>query len=462
MKIQLVLLILGLTSGTFTAVSKISPSVWKHISKNASVNILISFKESDLESIRGSITSQSFATRTQRIQALYNSLKTHADSTQAQVLKALEGSKARKNSIQVNQLWITNQISVNGADLTLLQELDKFSEISSIEKEKIIPSVQPTESKVVPKAELQAGEQWGVLRVEAPEVWQSGIRGAGAVIAIVATGVRETHEALINGYRQQNGWYDPARKTDSPNDDRGVGTVVAGVIAGRLKGIGVAPEAQWIACKGCISFTCSTSDLLACGQWALCPTDSRGLDVCCDLAPSAVTNAWSSQSDFYEEVLKTLEVAGIASIFAAGSYGPGCGTIGYPGDSVKSIAVTSTEISNNGSSPWTAGPAEDGNIKPDLSAPGSYILSAWHTADKGYVGMSGTFVAAAHVSGVIALLKSKQPEASLEKIKEALLNGAQPIVPTGQNCGGIDDSIFPNNHAGYGVVNARVSVALLS
>ncbi|CAG7827668.1 unnamed protein product, partial [Allacma fusca] len=197
---------------------------------------------------------------------------------------ALEGSKARKNSIQVNQLWITNQISVKGADLTLLQELDKFSEISTIEKEQIIPSVKPAELKVVPKDQIQAGEQWGVEAIEAPAVWQSGIRGAGAVIAIVATGARGTHEALRDSYRQQNGWYDPIQKTDSPNDVIGVGTHLAGVIAGRVNGIGVAPEAQWIACKGCGTFNCSSADLLACGQWALCPTDSRGSDARCDLA----------------------------------------------------------------------------------------------------------------------------------------------------------------------------------
>ncbi|CAG7725385.1 unnamed protein product, partial [Allacma fusca] len=376
---------------------------------------------------------------------------------------ALEGSNARKNSIQVNQLWITNQISVKGADLTLLQELDKFSEISTIEKEQIIPSFQPTESKVVPKDQIQEGEQWGVEFIEAPQVWQSGIRGAGAVIAIVATGVRRTHEALRDGYRRQNGWYDPALRSNSPIDEIGVGTHLAGVIAGRVNGIGVAPEAQWIACKACGAVTCSTSDLLACGQWALCPTDSRGSDARCDLAPSAVANAWvMAQSDFYEEVLKTLEAAGIASLFAPTGYGPACGTIGSPGDSVRSITVTSVSVDNKVTGTAGAGPSEAGNIKPDLSAPGVKILSAFHTSDKAYASLTGISLAVPHVSGVIALLRSKQPEASLDKIKEVLFNGAQPTVPTGQNCGRIDESTYPNNHAGYGLVNARASAALLS
>ncbi|KAH0722206.1 hypothetical protein KY285_004819 [Solanum tuberosum] len=62
-------------------------------------------------------------------------------------------------------------------------------------------------------------------------------------------------------------------------------------------------------------------------------------------------------------------------------------------------------------------------LKPDVAAPGVKILAAT-LPPKGYNGfqlMSGTSMAAPHVSGIVALLKASHPHWSPAAIKSALV-----------------------------------------
>lgn len=76
------------------------------------------------------------------------------------------------------------------------------------------------------------------------------------------------------------------------------------------------------------------------------------------------------------------------------------------------------------------GPTADGRLKPDVVAPGERILSCRHqilgsgtTQERHYVAMSGTSMAAPHVSGVIAAFLSRRREfiGYPDKVKEILL-----------------------------------------
>src|SRR5436309_2789214 len=80
-------------------------------------------------------------------------------------------------------------------------------------------------------------------------------------VSSIDTGVRYTHEALKgNWVGGSYGWYDPYKGQATPYDDHGHGTHTMGTIAGS-KGIGVAPGAKWMACKGCDPSGC-TEDAL--------------------------------------------------------------------------------------------------------------------------------------------------------------------------------------------------------
>jgi serine protease AprX len=73
------------------------------------------------------------------------------------------------------------------------------------------------------------------------------------------------------------------------------------------------------------------------------------------------------------------------------------------------------------------GPTGDGRRKPDLVAPGERIVSCG--AGGGYVERSGTSMAAAHVSGVVAGILSVRPEfiGQAERVKELVLASCQDL-----------------------------------
>ena len=100
-------------------------------------------------------------------------------------------------------------------------------------------------------------------------------------------------------------------------------------------------------------------------------------------------------------------------------------TIGDPANLEEAIAVGSVHKTNPhtyGISYFSSrGPTADGRAKPDLVAPGEGILSAWHdwktrvpaerrTAQDLYIEMSGTSMAAPHVSGLLAAFLSLRRE----------------------------------------------------
>lgn len=82
-----------------------------------------------------------------------------------------------------------------------------------------------------------------------------------------------------------------------------------------------------------------------------------------------------------------------------------------------------------------------GILKPDIIAPGANILSAWPTkVGSGPDGsstldlnfLSGTSMATAHLSGIVALLKSTHPHWSPAGIKSAIMTTADKLDRSGR------------------------------
>jgi subtilisin family serine protease len=102
-----------------------------------------------------------------------------------------------------------------------------------------------------------------------------------------------------------------------------------------------------------------------------------------------------------------------------------------------------------------------GITKPDLSAPGESIFSAGHEGDSTYTTMSGTSMAAPHVTGLVALLFSAKPGLTYDQVKAALQGGCTTdlgrpfILCTVQ----LFRYRFPNSDYGQGLINARNSVS---
>lgn len=78
------------------------------------------------------------------------------------------------------------------------------------------------------------------------------------------------------------------------------------------------------------------------------------------------------------------------------------------------------------------GPSRSGNLKPDLTAPGSGIVSAAAGTGSGGVAFSGTSMAAPHVAGALALMKQAHPQWTAQELEAVLVNTANPEVFTSE------------------------------
>lgn len=195
-----------------------------------------------------------------------------------------------------------------------------------------------------------------------------------------------------------------------------------------------------------------------------------------------LVNADSGHFHAWNVVELTSRVGNWGSAFSAPLTGWQAGDPGYgvsaPGgtDCVITVAAHSSGIYSSGNN-WTGsnisyfssfGPIIDGRIKPEISAPGSNIISAissftthetanpWATVsfngrDYQYVPLSGTSMSSPFVAGVVALILEANPWLSPRQIKEIITETAYQDQYTAQQ---------GEERFGYGKVSAYDAVLL--
>jgi len=430
---------------------KINGQLRSVLAAKGNANVVVIFNADDTSVVLNKINSQRFASRGAKITTMKAELEQLQQATQQNAISILEGS-----SVTFHSLWINNRIYIEAATAEVVAAIAALSEVAEVREEFIAHIVDPLPSEVSTQAE------WGIDKIEAEAAWAlpGGNNGAGVVVSTIDTGARHTHEALRNNYRASRGWLDPYNANALPMDGNGHGTHVVGTIAGS-GGIGVAPGAQWIACRGCNTASCTETALSRCGQWVACPTNADGSGADCNTAPALCSNSWGGGQGqtWYDSIINSWRTAGIVPVFANGNAGPTCGSANSPGDNANVIGVGSTTSADAISSFSSRGPARSGIIKPDVSAPGSDVRSSWSTSDTAYNTISGTSMATPHVSGAIALLLSRNPAFSYAQVKGFLENNADRSLGAAATCGGTPPTTWPNNIYGYGRINARRALA---
>ncbi len=371
---------------------------------------------------------------------------------------------AGDNIAEYKSFWITNAIYVKG-DADYIRNLIENEDVEFAFENLDLVLVEPVFSEDAEDA--NEGIEPGLAVIGVRDAWRMGLTGKGRLVCNFDTGVDGTHEALQASWRGANGgsvsesWFDPYTSTDFPTDSRGHGTHTMGTMVGvdGADTIGVAYEAQWIA-AGVVdrggSIERTISDIISAFEWAVDPDGNPGTS---DDVPDVVNNSWGVPSGLYGpcddtfwDAIDNLEALGVVCLFAAGNEGPTPSSIRTPADRIttqfNSFAIGAVDgATMNVSSFSSRGPSGcDGiTIKPEITAPGSGIRSSINGG--GYAYKSGTSMATPHVAGAVAILKQFNPDATVNQIKNALIQGAVDMGAEGQD-----------NDYGYGVLNIKNSI----
>ncbi len=189
------------------------------------------------------------------------------------------------------------------------------------------------------------------------------------------------------------------------------GTAIAGAIAAHSKLIGVAPKVKLLAVR---AFSGS-------GESAQSTTFNllKSLDWVASKNARIVNMSFAGPADaMLQEMLIKANARGMVLIAAVGNAGPKSPPL-YPGADVGVIGVTATDAEDKVMPMANRGP------QVALAAPGVEILAA--APDGGYQVTSGTSIAAAHASGVAALLLAAKPKLTPAQVRSVLTRYAHRI-----------------------------------
>lgn len=438
------------------ATDKIEPALQESLRAERTSDYWIRFEDrADLE------PATNIADWTERGQFVYDALTTTAKASLAAVADELDAA-----NVDYESFPIANAVLVRGGTEDLALDLAASQEVAAVhenvEVEPVKP-VPPTGSDAEAAAEAGSPE-WGLEYINAPEAWEMGATGAGITVSSIDSGVQFDHPALARQYRGNTGsgswehdynWFNTRGDCqDVPCDDDGHGTHTMGTMvgddgAGNL--IGVAPDAQWIATNGCCENT-GAETLLASGWWLLAPTDLAGQNPDVSKRPHIVNNSWGTRAehyfdDFFTAIDEAWAAAGMFSTWSAGNTTPAarCDTVSSPGSHPNAYSVGAFDVNGVLAAFSRKGEGEDDVIKPEISAPGVNVRSSW--PGNGYNAISGTSMAAPHVSGAVAALWSYDPTlvGQIDLTRQLLAESAVDVDDT--ECGGTPEL---NNKYGEG------------
>ncbi|GGO24960.1 S8 family peptidase [Microbispora bryophytorum] len=296
------------------------------------------------------------------------------------------------------------------------------------------------------KKSLTSGKIWldgqrdlsldvSVPRTGAPVAWAQGLDGKGVKVAVLDSGIDDTHPDLAGKVVARKNFVQAEETPEEGDHDViGHGTHVASTVAGTGaasggKYKGVAPGATLLDGKVCYSYfgngVCSDSAILAGMQWAV----QSGAQV----VNMSLGAKDTPGMDPLEQAVNDLSAQyGTLFVVAAGNVGAEQ-SVDSPASADEALAVGAVTKTGVVDSYSSRGPRlDDYGVKPEITAPGTAITAARSSfADVGnpgdlYVTFDGTSMATPHVSGAAAILTQAHPDWAAQQRKSALMGGARP------------------------------------
>jgi subtilisin family serine protease len=280
-------------------------------------------------------------------------------------------------------------------------------------------------------------------QVGAPAAWAAGLDGTGVTVAVLDTGIDDTHPDLVGKVTVSKDF----TESGSVKDGHGHGTHVASLVAGTGAGNpnlrkGVAPGASLIVGKvlddgGSGSF----EGVLAGMEWAV----AQGADI----VSMSLGGGPSDGTDPLSLAVNELTDQGALFVIAAGNSGPDPMSVSSPAAADDSLAVGAVDGDDVLADFSSVGPRRRNRaLKPDVTAPGVDIIAARATGTEmgdvvndRYTSASGTSMATPMVAGAAAVLLQRHPTWTPDQLKAALAGTADPhpgFGPYEQGSGRID------------------------
>jgi subtilisin family serine protease len=235
-------------------------------------------------------------------------------------------------------------------------------------------------------------------------------------VAVIDTGIETEHPDLVGRVAKTANFVDGGAQSFA--QDRH-GTAVAGVIGARAnnnEGIfGVAPRADLIGIKACWHSTAHGLEA-RCSSWTL----AKAIDFAVSNGTRVINLSLGGPPDplLTRLIAKAIE-RGTTVVAAAMD---GADAPGFPASLPLVIGVVASDSHNDVRS-------GDRDRATMLAAPGVEILTT--TPRHAYAFVSGTSLAAAHVSGVVALLLEREPMMSPSQVRLVLFATAHPVTASG-------------------------------
>ena len=310
--------------------------------------------------------------------------------------------------------------------------------------------------------------------VNIPSAWNAGLNGAGIGVAVIDSGINDSHPDLWDTklthsrvvYHQDFTGTATTNSSGAKYDLYGHGTHVAGIVGGDgyLSGgnySGVAPAVSLVDLRALDeNGVGSDSTVIAAIQEAISLENKYNIQVINLSLGRGIAESYSQ--DPLCQAVESAWQAGIVVVVAAGNYGrlsvdgsDGYGTITAPGNDPYVITVGA--MNSNGSSSQSAqtmttytskGPtAYDFVVKPDIMAPGNNIVSLaapgatlealypdqlvdGNDGKPDYFTLSGTSMATPVVSGAAALLLQQNSNLTPDQVKARLMQTTYQSFPT--------------------------------
>jgi subtilisin family serine protease len=317
---------------------------------------------------------------------------------------------ARRHRLNREESQVFNLSGTTMFRWTIPDGRNVASVIRSLEADSAILSVQPNYRYTLQQARTGDGIQYSVEKLKLPRAHELA-KGDAILVAVIDSGIDPNHPELVDSIADS---FNPAGGDGAPHSH---GTGIAGAIVAKSRLTGVAPRARILAVRAFdpngASAEGTTFNILKGLEWA----SEKGARV--------INMSFAGPQDpIMARALAAANKKGIVLIAAVGNAGPKSPPL-YPAADTNVIAVTATDsqdrlfqMSNRGNHVAVAAPGVD----VILPTPGTSYQMA-----------TGTSFAAAHISGIVALVLEREPSLTPDSVRRVLLSTAHDLGATGRD-----------------------------